>query len=153
MIKARKLPSGGKPPCTVQRRHNRSVMTPRHGTEAAHSNKRDSSRPPLPRISAHSRCADSSGIVQQAAARPSAPEPQPTNFASAPSAQPIDAHQPAQICRRCPASCSAAGFGSQPPAGSAAAWPSGELCFPSGRVIFVLKNGYLRFQVIFVFST
>ena len=119
----------------VQRRHNRLVMTPRHGTEAAHSIKRDSSRPPLPRISAHSRCADSSGIVQQAAARSSAPEPQQKSFASAPSSRPIDARHPGESRRQRRAICSAAGFGSQPPAGSAAAWPSGELW-----------QSYLRFE-------
>ena len=73
---------------------------------------------------------NSGGIILKVPDRSSAPSALLENFASAPSAQPIDAHQPARICRRCPASCSAAGSGSQPPAGSAAAWASGEPSFP-----------------------
>ena len=102
----------------------------------------------MPRVSSDSRSANSGGIILKVADRSSAPSALLENFASAPSAQPIDAHQPARICRRCPASCSAAGSGSQPPAGSAAAWPSPSL---SGRVIFVFGkrlssfSSYLRF--------
>ena len=92
----------------------------------------------MPRASAHSRSAESSGIVQQAAARSSAPEPQPKSFASAPSSRPIDARHPGESRRQRRAICSTAGFGSQPPAGSAAAWPSGELSLP-------ICQSYLRF--------
>ena len=93
----------------------------------------------MPRVSSDSRSATSGGIILKVADRSSAPSALLENFASAPSAQPIDAHQPARICRRCPASCSAAGSGFQPPAGSAAAWPSRELSFPSWQ-------SYLRFE-------
>ena len=68
----------------------------------------------MPRASAHSRSAESSGIVQQAAARSSAPEPQPKSFASAPSSRPIDARHPGESRRQRRAICSTGGSASSP---------------------------------------
>ena len=53
----------------------------------------------------------------------------------------------ANVSPSCGCNASAAGSGSQPPAGSAAAWPSESSPSLFARVIFVFTESYLRFHV------